>query len=289
MDDNAVQVYKKNFPDTPVFHGDIAKLSVDQAWELSGLEPGTLDIFDGSPPCQGFSLAGKRDFADDRNQLFREYVRLLHGLQPKVFIMENVRGMVVGKMRLIFADCLKALKDCGYKAKARVLNAQYFNVPQSRERLIFIGVRNDLNIEPTFPKPQTRPISLRQALEEPLPLDDVFPRLSGKYPEMMDKLVPPGGKLSDVHPRGSGFNYLKCRWDKPCPTIPKSVTFSGAVLWHPEGPPLSGRQLMRLASYPDDFKFVGSFKDWCARIGNSVPPNFMKAIADHVATNILKV
>ncbi len=287
-DNNAVETYRRNFPSTPIFHGDIAKLTVDEALRLANIKPGELDIFDGSPPCQGFSTTGKREFTDPRNQLFKEYVRLLDGLRPKVFVMENVSGMVKGKMKVIFADCLKSLKGCGYNVKARLLNAQYYNVPQSRERLIFIGTRSDLNIEPSFPKPQTRPITLRQALAAPLLPDDVYPKLSGAYPEMMKK-VRPGGKLCDIHPTGSGFNYIRLRWDKPCCTIPKSVTYSGAVLWHPDGEPLSGRQLMRLASYPDDFQFVGRFEDWCARIGNSVPPNFMRAIAEHIATNILHV
>lgn len=94
--------------------------------------------------CQGFSTAGKRVLDDPRNQLFREYVRLLRGLQPRVFVMENVSGMVKGKMKLVFADALRELKAGGYVVSARLLNAKYFNVPQSRERLIFIGVREDI-------------------------------------------------------------------------------------------------------------------------------------------------
>ena len=69
---------------------------------MAGIAQGELDILDGSPPCQGFSVAGTREFDDGRNQLFREYVRLLRGLRPKVFVMENVKGLVTGKMKLIF-------------------------------------------------------------------------------------------------------------------------------------------------------------------------------------------
>ena len=146
-DDNAVETFHLNFPDVPVYHGDIAKLSVEECMRLAGLTgPGELDVLDGSPPCQGFSTAGKRDFGDDRNQLFREYVRLLRGLRPKVFVMENVSGMVKGIMKLIFADIMRELKASGYIVSARLLNAMYFNVPQSRERMIFIGVRDDLGI-----------------------------------------------------------------------------------------------------------------------------------------------
>ena len=140
FNDNAVATYRLNFPNTPIYHGDIGKLTVEECCELAGIEPGELDILDGSPPCQGFSTAGKRDFGDDRNQLFCEYVRLLRGLQPRAFVMENVSGMVKGKMKRIFAECLRELKVSGYKVRARVLNAMYYNVPQSRQRLIFVGV-----------------------------------------------------------------------------------------------------------------------------------------------------
>jgi DNA (cytosine-5)-methyltransferase 1 len=87
-DDHAVKTFKLNFPDVPVWHGDIADLSVERCMEMAGLSgQGELDVLDGSPPCQGFSTAGKRKMDDDRNQLFREYVRLLQGLKPKVFVM----------------------------------------------------------------------------------------------------------------------------------------------------------------------------------------------------------
>jgi DNA (cytosine-5)-methyltransferase 1 len=117
---------------------------VEECLRIAGLQPGELDVLDGSPPCQGFSTAGKRKMEDDRNQLFREYVRLLRGLQPKVLVMENVSGMVKGKMKLIFAEIMRELKACGYQVSARLMNAMYFGVPQSRERMIFIGVREDL-------------------------------------------------------------------------------------------------------------------------------------------------
>jgi len=143
-DDHAVETFRLNFPEVPVFHGDIAKLSVEECLKLSGLKPGGLDVLDGSPPCQGFSTAGKRRMDDGRNQLFREYVRLLRGIQPKVLVMENVSGMVKGKMKLIFAEILRELKESGYHVSGRLMNAMYYGVPQSRQRMIFIGVRSDL-------------------------------------------------------------------------------------------------------------------------------------------------
>ena len=132
-DDNAVETFKLNFPDVPVYHGDITKLTGNECLRLAGIEKGQLDILDGSPPCQGFSTAGKRKWDDPRNSLFQEYVRILIELQPKVFVMENVTGMVKGYMKQAYLQIIKALRECGYKAKGEVLNAMYFNVPQSRE------------------------------------------------------------------------------------------------------------------------------------------------------------
>lgn len=284
-DDNAVETFKLNFPDVPVYHGDIAKLSVEECMRLAGLtEPGELDLLDGSPPCQGFSSAGKRILNDPRNQLFREYVRLLRGLKPKVFVMENVPGLVKGKMKLVFAEIMRELKASGYQVRCKKLNAMYFYVPQSRERLIFIGLRDDLAGEVSFPKAESRPIVVKEALvnlfdDSPIPpiLDETSP-----VAKLM-KYCKPGSSLGQSVTKGKYFNWIKASFDKPCSTIPKSVTWAGYSIWHPtEERSLSGKELARCGSYPDEYKFIGVHSDWIARIGNSVPPLFMRSIAEHI-------
>lgn len=288
-DDNAVQTFKLNFPDVPVIQGDIAKLTVEQVLELTGLQPGELDVFDGSPPCQGFSTAGKRVMDDPRNQLFREYVRLLRGLQPKVFVMENVSGMVKGKMKLIFADILRELKASGYKVSARLLNAMYFNVPQSRQRLIFIGVREDLGIEPSHPKAESRPVTLREAVYE---INSIGGELTKELAEI-GKSALPGEDFATTRIRlgaknRKNFSTKKLSWNKPSNTVPKLMGFSMSGLVHPDvNNMLSIDALMRVGSFPDNFIFIGDDKTKWARIGNSVPPLFMRSIARHIRTEIL--
>lgn len=271
MNDNAVETYRLNFKDTPIYHGDIAKLSVEECCELSGIEPGELDILDGSPPCQGFSTVGKRKFTDSRNQLFKEYARLLRGLRPKVFVMENVSGMVKGKMKLIFVECLRELKASGYKVKAKLLNAMYYNVPQSRQRLIFVGVRDDLEIDPGHPKAFGKPISIRS-----LKIGD-------------GRRVPP---KSSTRIFKSG-RYRELRHSKPAPTLmSKDGGFQNDGLYWRHGETLievSPQERMRFSSYPDGYKFVGIPSTIAYRIGDSVPPNFMRAIAEHIRDNILKL
>ena len=272
-DDNAVETFKLNFPDVPVYHGDIAALSVDQCLEMAGIAPGELDVLDGSPPCQGFSTAGKRILDDPRNQLFREFVRLLRGLRPRAFVMENVSGMVKGKMKLVFADILRELKASGYRVKAAKLNAMYFNVPQSRERMIFIGVREDVGREPTFPKAQSRACSMGQALEGITPSD----------------LAP----LTDLYLRywtqaaiGDAMGRYKADW-KANPSRPANTIRKGGHIARWDVPRwLALNEYSAIASFPLSFRWTsrGAALD---RIGNSVPPLFMRAIAAHVRQTVL--
>ncbi len=291
-DDNAVATFKLNFPDVPVIQGDIAKLTVEQVLEITGLQPGELDVFDGSPPCQGFSTAGKRIIDDPRNQLFREYVRLLRGLQPKVFVMENVSGMVKGKMKLIFADILRELKASGYRVSARLLNAMYFNVPQSRQRLIFIGVRDDLGVEPSHPKAESSPFTFRDAcfdLKGNNPEDRMLGQLLQKVAKVQpDKWEMDRAKYGAIKGNIAGAIGTKwAGWNRVCMTIIKSeIAMCGTI--HPDRERyISIPEAKRIFSFPDQFQFLGDREQAIMRMGNSVPPLFMRSIARHIRSEIL--
>lgn len=290
-DKNACETYRLNFPDTDLFEGDIANLSVDEALKRTGLKAGELDILDGSPPCQGFSTAGKRNFNDDRNQLFREYIRLLKGLQPKIFVMENVSGLIKGKMKLIFAEILTDLKAAGYNVKVKLLNAMYFGVPQSRQRLIFIGTRDDLNIQPVFPKTQTKPITVRQALEN-CPEGLSQGEFEGKRLNLA-KGIKNYRDGRDVI-KGKSFNLKRLSMIKPSRTILTNVgransSYGGGLIHPLENRHLTISELKRVQSYPDDFMLNGSFEQQWKQIGNSVPPLMMKAIAEEQRLQLDKV
>jgi DNA (cytosine-5)-methyltransferase 1 len=310
--DNAVATFKLNFPDVPVYHGDIHDLSVNECLELTGLKSGQLDILDGSPPCQGFSTAGKRQMTDPRNQLYNEYVRLLRGLKPKVFVMENVSGLVKGKMKLIFADIMRELKASGYDVKCRLMNAMYFNVPQSRQRLIWIGVREDLGIESKYPKGQNKPIAAFIAIPgmKASRSMGINPRIDSHAPaaticrqnsdyqalfisdaEMKEAEIKPTWQAYRVlkgQERHKHFSLNRLEADKPSPTIQKDAGNTCTGLIHPfEIRKLTIPEIKRLASFPDDFKMQGNYKQKWASIGNSVPPLFMKAIAEFIRQEIL--
>ena len=255
-DDNAVETFKLNFLGVPIWKRDMREVTGKEILDFTGLKPGELDILDGSPPCQGFSMArGKRDTSDDRNDLSYEFIRFINELQPKVFVMENVPGMVRGKMRGKFKKLIKALKDTGYNVKCKMLNSMHYGVPQSRERLIFIGVKNR---KPVYPKPSNKIISVKNAIKR-----DGYIEYRANYVD------------GDVSFRISNFN-------KPCLTITKKNH------WNIQPKTFTAKELKILSSFPQDFIFKGSFDNQWARIGNAVMPKFMEHIAKTIKTEILE-
>jgi len=294
--DNAVETFKLNFPGVPVYHGDIKKLTVERCLSLADIEPGELDLLDGSPPCQGFSTAGKRQMTDRRNQLYMEFVRLLRGLQPRVFVMENVSGLVKGKMKLIFADIMRELKASGYKVRCKLLNAMYFNVPQSRQRLIFIGAREDVEAEVNFPKAISRGTIPRDAFEN-VPIEN-----DEDYRDMPDWLkdtvlladagnynyLPMERAFLRVHGKKSGSQNTKLlSWNRVSCTLLKQEIASTGIIHPDKDRYLTIPEAMRIQSIPDQFGLIGTRKKKWACIGNSVPPLFMRAIANHIRLEIL--
>jgi len=175
----ARDVYALNHPGVPVDDRDIRQVTADDIMHATGLVPGELDLFEGSPPCKSFTPAAhtgdnarekgwgkERHYSDEHEQqtddLFFEYVRLLRGLRPRAFIAENVPGLVQGMARGYFKEILQALTDCGYRTRALMLDAQWLGVPQARKRLIFFGLRDDVPGE----LPDIRPLPYRRGVRE---------------------------------------------------------------------------------------------------------------------------
>lgn len=283
--ENAIEVLRLNFPGVPIFAGDIKRLTNEQIFTDTGLAPGQLDVLDASPPCQGFSTAGSRELDDGRNDLYLEFSRLLRALKPKAFVMENVAGMVKGKMKLVFAEILRDLRSGGYFVSARMLNAMYFGVPQSRPRLIFVGIRKDIGIMPSHPDAFYRPITLREAVID-LGENEMPPPMTRFILPYLSKMKP-GMSAKDAGCSG-GDQTARVRWDRPVPTISKGLGSIGTGMHiHPTEPRvLSIAELKRCSSFPDEFRFLGDYKMRLARIGNSVPPLFMRAIAAHLSAAI---
>jgi DNA-cytosine methyltransferase len=169
----AAEVYRLNHPGVPLDARDIRLVTPEQIRAVVG--DVEIDVLEGSPPCASFSTAGKREkswgevkkYSDTKQRtddLFFEFARTLKGLQPRAFVAENVSGLVKGKAKGYFKDILAELKGCGYVVRAKLLDAQWLGVPQMRQRIIFVGVREDLGAEPVHPAPLPFRYSVRDAI-----------------------------------------------------------------------------------------------------------------------------
>lgn len=281
FDPHAVECFRLNFPDVPVWQRSVVEVTGKEILEFCKIKKGELDVLDGSPPCQGFSTAGKRNVTDPRNDLFKHYVRLINELQPKVFVMENVSGMAKGKMKGRFIEIINALKATGYNVKAKQMNAANYGVPQSRERIIFIGSRKDLKNEVTYPVPNGVVITARDAIDHLYDSEKKNRKPVTKGLLAFAKMLKEGEYGSRYHPTGSLFGLIRIASNKPCPTVTKSA---GTVLLHYRDSLmfLSVNELKVLCSFPIEWKLGSSRSKSIDRLGNAVMPKFMQAIAEQV-------
>lgn len=275
-DNNSIETLKLNFKGLDILQADINKLSGQDILNRINMKKGELDLLDASPPCQGFSMAGKRKITDSRNDLFKKTVELINEIQPKVFVIENVKGMLIGNMKGYTKEIMRELDKSNYNYKIKLMNAKYYNVPQSRERTIFIGYRKDIGIMPTFPIPSNKLITVREALKGII--NKTFLEPNAKYKNLMKK-VKSGQNLSKIF-KTSYYSYVKAPKDKPCMTMTKSVCYGKISIYHyEEDRNLSIEEAKRICSFTDDFNFIGNYEEQWARMGNAVMPNMMKAIA----------
>lgn len=290
----AQDVYRLNHPKTILDTRDIRKVRPEDILAAIGKRPGELDVFEGSPPCASFSTAGKREagwgkvktYSDSKQRtddLFFEYARILKGLRPKVFIAENVSGLIKGTAKGYFLEILAALKACGYRVKAKVLDASWLGVPQARQRLIFVGVRDDLGLEPAFPKPMAFQYTVRDALL------GVSTRIEPESDISRFAIAEDWERLG----RGEERRYpssARPNVEKPCPTITCTggIHTSAASVYHPtEKRKFSIAELKRICAFPDDFQLVGTYAQQWERLGRAVPPVMMAAIAKTIREEIL--
>ena len=320
--DAANKIYAENFPNSKLLQTDINDITdVDlNKWKK---EFGSIDIVVGGPPCQGFSLAGKRDPDDIRSQLYKQYVHVVNGIRPKVFVFENVAKMTSMKTKdgnLFLNEILKEFADVGYTIVYKIVNAFEYGVPQSRERVIIVGVRSDLRKQFEFKKPPygavdssgqmnlfeaTLPIrTFRDAMEglETLENGDVSTNdplhWAIVHPQHVIEwlLDVPEGMSAHENPNPtkrppSGFNttYKRNVWDEPCSTISTNFNMiSGCRNVHPTSTrSITIREATRAQSFPDEFVFCGKWGDVRQAIGNAVPPLLAYEIAKEIIDQIL--
>ncbi len=157
-------IHKFNFPSWSILCKSVVDTTGQEIRSSSSIGDREIDVVFGGPPCQGFSLIGKRSFDDPRNSLVFHYIRLVLELQPKFFVFENVKGITLGNHRTFVTEIINQFEEKGYKVRKeyKVLNAAEYGVPQSRERLFLLGCRSDVEL-PNYPVPITKPAKQKKS------------------------------------------------------------------------------------------------------------------------------
>lgn len=300
--DDYRKIYKLNFPNARFLSNDIKDVTDSEIDDLLKEHP-EIALFAGGPPCQGFSLAGKRSVDDQRNTLFQYYLNIANKVRPKVILMENVRLLTSMKNpegKLVKDEIINTFDNIGYFGQFFIVNASDYTVAQNRERVLFVGVRKDLKMQPEMLRPicgaETNLFSesipkftFGDAVSDLEYLESGEQSSSDKYhkstnhPEHVIRWlynVPQGNSAHDNEdpnlrpPSGYNTTYKRQVWNEPGCTVTTNFNMiSGGNNVHPIATrALTIREALRLQSFPDSFKFTGKDGSVRTTIGNAVPP-----------------
>lgn len=309
FDKDAINTFKLNHKHAEAFCGDIKTLNKARLEEL--LKGQNVDMVIGGPPCQGFSTIGKGEIEDDRNSLFKEFVKVVKLTNPKIVIFENVTGILAAKNKNTLAQIFKSFEDIGYLMDARVLSSEEYGVPETRRRTIIIGTKNCA--APIFPQITHGERgsfiinTVGDAFEDLRASDGKIynheieaAQITKKIDHQRLKCVPEGKYIrykkdeEKYLPKNLRFDVV---WEElsegrfrqaklqrldrnlPSPTILTSRT----TYYHPiEHRYLTPREAAACQSFPNDFIFTGSVTSQFRQIGNAVPPLMAIAIGEAV-------
>ena len=286
------ETYSFNFPKHNLKVADIKNISNEEIKKLIGNNK--IDVIIGGPPCQGFSIAGKigRNFIEDeRNQLFKEFVRFVEVIKPRIFVMENVAALKTHNKGKTIEEIVKEFERVGYTVKYDVLNAVNYGVPQQRRRIFVIGTLDKEN-KFNFPEKTTKQITIAEALKglpklESGETSDIPNHNAMNHSkQMLEKMsyVKDGGNRNDIpediRPKSGDIRkYIRYNSNEP------SICITGdmrKVFHFNQYRALTGRELARIQTFPDDFIFKGNAGKVQQQIGNAVPPKLAFQIANSV-------
>lgn len=268
---DAVETYRLNLGDHIVCE-DIFKVDENDVPDC--------DIIIGGFPCQGFSVANtKRHEGDERNALYKQLIRIIDAKKPKFFLAENVKGLTNLAKGKVFQMILSDFSELGYEVKYKILNAADYGVPQTRQRVIIVGVRNDVNFEYNFPK-ATHSKDGTDGLPKWISVSDAMASIPD--PDSPNTML--NHEYSKYKLNFNGYlGHRKLDPDKPAPTVTARGDNKGGVviLPHPNGERrMSCRELAAVQSFPLDYEFYGNRSSIYRQIGNAVPPLLGYAVAN---------
>ena len=360
LEENIAVTYKHNFPETNVIVGDITKKEI-KSKVYKNFENKDCDVILGGPPCVAYSMSGHRNSRDPRGQLFKDYVEFVKELKPKVFVMENVKGILtilhdkpklnseekkladeyyvleeeklkleaqkkqlsvknkkatsipvirnkrlmkevkskikkmqkdIPKFRMNVTDIIiNTMKDLGYNVQMKLLNSANYGVPQKRERVIFVGVRNDITEKFEYPiethnkdgtDGKLKWVSVKEAIDDLKDLPEDPEKLQQIYTQHRQPFIE---KIKQTEIGTSVLkkyseSFYRCYPDRPSNTVKEN--HGGVFVHYEKNRVMTPRELARLQSFPDDFVFKGTKSSMLIQLGNAVPCGLANAIAKQV-------
>ena len=312
-DESIATAYEANHRDTRMIVGDITSLDLEKTF---GAYAGKIDVVIGGPPCQGFSQKGQRKtIHDERNFLFKYYVKVVELVKPKYFVMENVPNLLTAEGGYFRKEIEELFNSMGYQLKMGVLNASDYGVPQNRRRAVIIGKRG--GEAPDLPKPRNITVTIWDAISDLAYLSSgegaeeqeyrnepqseyqkmlrdgsailrnhVATKHSDLALERLAMIPPNAGKevLPEEHLTKSIYSgtWTRMRKDEISVTITTRFdTPSSGKFTHPFlDRAITVREAARIQSFPDSFRFVGNKGSQMKQVGNAVPPLLAGAIAE---------
>lgn len=312
MWEDALVTYRRNHKNGKTLCADLAHLSAEDVEKEINAQK--VDLIIGGPPCQGFSIAGKRIVDDERNSLYKSFVRMVAHFKPKVFLLENVPNILSLGAGIIRDAIVKNFSDLGYTVSYKVLLAADYGVPQNRKRAIFVGFLDGQTFE--FPQPTvTKPVTCKEAISD-LPEDciedggEYTSPPQSEYQKLMRHgssavynheitihnertkeiiaMVPDGGNYKNLPTELQNTRKVHIAWTRLNSTRPSMTIDTGHFHhFHYEYNRVpTARESARLQSFPDTFVFIGNKTSKLKQIGNAVPPLMSKVIAEQILKQI---
>lgn len=319
---DATTTYKHNFPTSEVITNDISTLTTEALLTATNTSSSQIDGIIGGPPCQGFSISGKRLIDDPRNVLYKSFVEFVGEIQPKFFVMENVPGLVSMAKGAVKDAVIEDFSSRGYNVSWKILASDDYGVPQHRRRVFFVGLNRNVFGERyfEFPAPfEGTKITCKDAIsdldfisdEVALP-DETSYKLSAatEYQKLMRKqcdklwnhvatihnartkeiiaMVPDGGNYQSLPKELWSTRKVHIAWTRmdstrPCFTI--DTGHNHHFHYRANRVP-TARESARIQSFPDHFRFLGIKTSQLKQVGNAVPPLLAEAIAKEIAKQI---
>lgn len=303
--EDALKTYRRNHKNPNTLCGDLSSMPPEEVEEK--INHRDVDVIVGGPPCQGFSVAGKRIVEDKRNELYKSFVRMVSHFKPKAFVLENVPNILSLGGGIVRDAIVRDFSDLGYKVVYKVMLASDYGVPQNRRRAVFVGLKNGREFE--YPqKTVQNHVTAKEALsdlpETGVPEGGAYPfvpqsdyqRLMRRNSETLHNhdvtvhaeqtkriiaMVPDGGNYKDLPAELQQTRRVHIAWtrlnsNKPSITIDTGHNHH----FHYEYNRVpTVRESARLQSFPDDFVFVCGKTSQLKQVGNAVPPIMAETIA----------